>query len=402
MDHISIIFVDDEPNVLSGLRRMLHAQRKHWDMHFLQEPREALQLISGKFFDVVVADMRMPDMSGADFLREVSSISPSSVRVILSGYWDKKMVMQTVPVAHQFMAKPTSSETISEVVKRSFALRRLLQNEVLSTLVSRMGALPALPETYVQLVDKLESGKANPGEVGEIISRDVGMSAKILQLVNSAFFGLVRKVESIQQAVVYLGMDTIQALVLGVHIFEKMQTLKIDGLSMQARVRHSLQVAELANKLGSLENIDKEIKETAFFAGVLHDCGMLLLVQNMPEKYEEVINKAKEEDISLDSAETDVFGVSHAEIGAYLLNIWGLPSELVNAVAFHHRPLEACKAYMDPLALVHIADYLEFKQNRGSLVGALLPPEEQFLEAIGKEGTLHWWEQNLLQENTDG
>lgn len=396
MHNTRILFVDDEANILSGLRRMLRSMRNLWDMRFVRDPKEAAEMVVREHFDVVVTDMRMPGMTGAQLLEEVSRVSPSTVRMILSGYSDKEMSMNTVPVAHQFLAKPASPDTVIGVIERAMALRDLLRNKALLDLVSRIKALPALPDVYVNLVRKLGTESTTPEEIGDIISHDVGMSAKILQLVNSAFFGLVRRVESLEQAVVYLGVDTIRSLVLGVHIFDRMRRLKVDGVSMQEVVDHSLGVGELAKSLAARENKDKERRELAFFAGLVHDCGILLLAQNLPERYEKAVHAAVREDVPLYMAEADEFGVSHAEVGAYLLNLWGLPEKLVNAVAFHHNPMAAYKPYMDTLAVVHVADYLEFVKHRSHVIGALTEPEEDYLQAIGKEGCLSEWKRALL------
>ena len=399
MHKAKILFVDDEANVLSGLRRMLHTMRNKWELRFIQDIHEAIEAIESESFDIVVADMRMPQMSGADFLEKVSRSNPSCIRIILSGYSEKKMVLKTVPVAHQFLAKPVSLETLSNVINRSLALHESLTNPDLLNFISQIKSLPVLPDVYVKLVHKLQSEGSTPQEIAEIIACDVGMSAKIMQIINSAFFGLVRKVESLQQAIVYLGIDTIQALVLGVHIFNQMRTLKVNGLSMQAIVDHSLHVAELAKALAVKENLGSEMQESAFFAGLVHDCGIIILAQYMPEKYEKAVRLAEEKNIPLFAAEKEIFGVSHAETGAYLLNLWGLPQELVSAVAFHHSSNIVCKTCMDALVLVCIADYLDFVQNRSHLTGRLVRPDDEFLEAIGKEDKLSEWEHDLLQED---
>ncbi|MFP4657878.1 MAG: response regulator [Desulfonatronovibrionaceae bacterium] len=205
MEKTKILFVDDESNILFGLKRMLRSMHNVWEMRFIQDPHEAVQVAEQEHFDVVVTDMRMPEMDGAELLERISRISPSTVRIILSGYSDKQMSLSTVPVAHQFLVKPTSPERLFGVIESSLALSSILKSRPLLELVSRIKSLPALPDVYLRLVQRLGAEFATPEEIGGIISRDVGMSTKILQLVNSAFFGLVRRVDSLEQAVCLSG-----------------------------------------------------------------------------------------------------------------------------------------------------------------------------------------------------
>ncbi|MBT8763852.1 HDOD domain-containing protein [Desulfohalobiaceae bacterium Ax17] len=398
MNKIKILFVDDEPNVLSGLRRMLYPMRKEWDMTFVDNSAEALSLVKEKSFDVVVADMRMPVMSGADLLTRISKIQPRVVRIILSGHSDKEMIMQTVPVTHQFLTKPCSPDKLKNVIQRCMALRNLFKDKSLLDVVGRVKSLPSLPDIYIQLKEEIRSDKATPKSIGDIISKDVAMSAKVLQMVNSAFFALVRKVSSIEQAVVYLGLDTIRFLVLGMHIFNKLEKLKIGKFSLKSQVKHSLEVASMVSSLCKFENLPKDVQEIAFFAGLFHDCGVLILAQNMPKEYEEAVNFAEEKRLCLYLAELDVFGVSHAEIGAYLLNIWGLPEEMVRAAAFHHNPMAAYSSRLDCLSLVHIADRLEHLKSPMNVVGPVCPVDKDLIEKFGIQDKFISWRDLLVKE----
>ena len=214
-----ILFVDDEPMVLDGLRRMLRGMRNEWEMEFATSGHDALKILDGKRFNVIVTDMRMPGMDGCQLLNHVKELHPQVVRIVLSGHSDKDMVLKSIGPVHQFLSKPCDAETIKTTVARVCSMRDIMEDEALIKVVSGVESLPSLPELYSEVVDEVNSAEGSLNRVGEIISRDSGMSAKILQLVNSAFFGLPRHITSPVRAVQLLGLETVKALVLTVKIF---------------------------------------------------------------------------------------------------------------------------------------------------------------------------------------
>src|ERR1700758_5310713 len=140
-----ILFVDDEPMVLDGVRRSLHAMRKDWEMSFVNSGHEALEAMAGQTFDIVVTDMRMPGMDGAQLLEEVKKRSPQSLRVILSGQSDRETILRSVNPTHQYLSKPCDGEELRTRLMRAFALKDLLENPELKGLVSKLDSLPSLP-----------------------------------------------------------------------------------------------------------------------------------------------------------------------------------------------------------------------------------------------------------------
>ena len=224
-----ILFVDDEPKILEGLQRTLRSMRQEWEMQFAGSGQEALECLSKEPFDVVVSDMRMPGMDGAQLLKEVMRLYPQIARIILSGHSDQEIVLKSVRIAHQYLAKPCEAETLKSVVTRTCALRELLADDAVRRMVSNMDSIPSLPSLYAEIMEEIQSPNASIQRVGKIISKDMGMTTKILQLVNSAFFGLRRHVSSPSQAVSLLGLDTIRALVLSVHIFTHFDSQKASG-----------------------------------------------------------------------------------------------------------------------------------------------------------------------------
>lgn len=352
----NILFVDDEVKVLEGLRRMLRSMRQEWEMSFAEGGRQALDMLAGGSFDVIVSDMRMPGMDGAELLGEVMRTYPQIVRIVLSGHSCHEATMRSIGVAHQFLAKPCDADRLKQTIDHAFALRDLMSNETLKQTLSRLTSVPSMPVLYEELLEELQHPDASIQRIGEIIGRDVGMAAKILQLVNSAFFGLPRKVSSAAQAASLLGADTIKALVLGIDVFSQFRDSACGGITPASVQEHSLKVAAAAKEIARVENAGRDVMDASLMAGFLHDIGKLILAQNMPDQYRQVDSLMAEQSISFGEAERAVLGTTHAEVGAYLLGLWGLPDPIVEAAAFHHCPSASCSREFSPLTAVHIAN----------------------------------------------
>jgi HD-like signal output (HDOD) protein len=350
---INILFVDDEPNILEGLQRMLRPLRHEWSMHFANSGAEALNKFEELPMDVIVSDMKMPGMDGAQLLSAVMEKYPHVIRIILSGYSEKEMIIKSVGTAHQYLSKPCDSDTLQMTVKRVSALRNLLTNETLRGLVSQLPNVPSLPTLYTELIDEL--GKAEPSTraVGEIVKKDIGMTVKLLQMVNSAFFGLRRRVSDSTEAVEFLGLDTISSLTLGLGIISQMES-RAAGAILAELWSHSMAVAVMANKIAICE--DRSTANDAFTAGLLHDLGKVVLATNLPAKFKMVDELVKQENISGTEAEKRIFQATHAEVGAFLIGLWGLPAHIVGAVEFHNTPNESGIESFTALTAVHAAN----------------------------------------------
>ena len=253
-----ILFVDDEKNILDGLRRMLWQMRADWEMVFVQSGALALEALAKSPFDVVVTDMRMPEMDGAELLTIVRNEYPDAVRIVLSGYAEKKMTMKAFRMAHQYLVKPSDADTFKRVIGRACMLRDLLVNENLKRLVSRVESLPSVPMLYARIIELLDQPDTSAKEIGKVISEDLGMTAKILQMVNSAFFGLPRCFTDISHAVVYLGSDTIKSLALFGGMFSSFDPKNQSRFDAEALFFHSQRVSGIARKIAKLERMEKK------------------------------------------------------------------------------------------------------------------------------------------------
>jgi HD-like signal output (HDOD) protein/CheY-like chemotaxis protein len=388
-----ILFVDDEPNILEGLQRMLFPFQREWHMAFASGGQGALDVLQKEHFDVVVSDMRMPGMDGAELLERIKEEYPDTVRFVLTGQSDSETVYRSVGDAHQFLTKPCKPQLLKDSVDRAFAIRDLLENDRLKAVISRIGSLPPMPQTYAQLCKELQSSEASAAKIGQIIESDLAMTAKILQLVNSAFFGVRQHVSSASQAAALLGFETVKALVLMTGIFSHAEKVKLpSGFSFEALWRHSAQVGAFAQAICRSENACKGSANDAYTAGLLHDAGELILAAACQEDYTHAYDYAMVNEVRLQEAERELLGCTHAEIGAYLLGIWGLPHPIVEAVAYHHRPSEAVGTEFSPLAAVHVADALAWSHGSQESQYPLPEVDQEFLGHIGLADRLGNWE----------
>lgn len=365
-----MLFVDDESPVLRGLQRMLWQMSDQWDMAFVETGARALEVMAQQPFDVVVSDMRMPGMNGAELLNEVMRRYPKTIRLILSGHADRDLIMKCVGSTHQYLSKPCNAEDLQATLRRAAALDASLDSVPIKRLVGRLQHLPSIPALYGELMELLQRPETDLEDVARVVQRDPAMTAKMLKLVNSAFFGLQREVSSSIEACTFLGLDTIRSLVLSLQTFSQFQSLKLGGIDIETLWRHSLRVGQAAKRIAQIQETPARIVDEAFVAGLLHDVGKLILAGNCPDEYRQALHFARTRPTDTAEGERAVFGCDHADVGGYCLGLWGLPVPVVEAIALHHRPAQCPAHTMGPLTAVHAANVLV--QERDGLTDSTL------------------------------
>lgn len=397
----NILFVDDEINVLNGLRRALHAQCREWAMTFCESPREALQRMeAGESFEVVVSDMQMPEMHGTEFLCKVMEICPMSVRIALSGHTDAGNLMRSNVVAHQFLSKPADPRKLVVLIKRACVLRDRLTSAALSQKLLKIGGVPSVPDVYRHILEEVRAEDPAVNRVAAWIEKDAGLAAKVLQLVNSAFMGLKRHVTDIPQACALLGLDHLKALVLMAEIFSVAEHSKLrQYLNLDALWNHCMRVAELARRIAEDICDDEKRYSDAYTAGLLHEIGQIVLAQKLPDEFAQAFEYAQEKRIPLVRAEKELFGSTHAAIGGYLLELWGLPDPVVEAILYYDYPsglpeeLYETGEEDEHLALtsLHAAVYFAASGQQGMGSIAAIDLDTEYLERVRKVDRVDAW-----------
>lgn len=391
-----ILFVDDDVNLLSGLKRMLRSMRKEFDLQFAENGMEALEKMTEETFDIVVSDMRMPGMDGAELLTKIQTLPPYSIRIMLTGQADETSILRTVGVVHQFLAKPCEPDHLKTVLLRASALHTLITQGALKEIVSGIDTLPSIPEVYRKLRQAMADPDVPISRIADIIEEDIAMSAKVLQLVNSAFFGLFQTIKSPAHAVKLLGGDTIKSLVLGAGAFTEIKTSsKI--FPVQQLWAHSMAVAGCAKQIAMSESSDKTLIDNCFIGGMLHDIGKLVLLAKLRTRYEEAVLLAQKDTLHLRAAEKKILGSPHGDIGAYLMGLWGMPGPVIEAIGFHHRLDNYPGTDFSPAVAVHAADAFCNEIRPDKVIGMKHDLDINQLSRLGLTENIDKWRELCIE-----
>ena len=384
-----ILFVDDEPMILEAIQHSLRSMRAEWDVKFANSGREALETMALIPFDVVITDMRMPGMDGAQLLELVKARFPRTVRIILSGQSDRETVLRSVGPSHQYLSKPCDVDELKQKLVRTFALRDMLDNPRVKEVLSRLKSVPSLPALYMAVTEALRSPDTSLTQIGDLIAQDMGMCAKVLQMVNSAFFGLASRVSSPHQAIAMIGFENLKALVLSVEVFSGFGGQPTPDMSLLWD--HSMATASFAKAIAKVQMAPRGVVDDAFAAGLLHDIGRLVLASAFADEYGQVLRQAAKPGVLLTVCEEEAFGCSHNVAGAYLLGLWGLADSVVEAVAWHHQPAHAQPTSFSALIAVHAGDYYENQTHPESGFGDNSAMDETLLGQLGLQQQLVPW-----------
>ncbi len=322
-------------------------------MVFAPGGEAALAELRKEPFDVVVSDMRMPGMDGATLLAKIKQECPRTVRVMLTGHAESEAILRALSSTHQLLAKPCLAGTLRAVLERCGSLDALIGDAAILAVVGGLERLPSPPAMYVALREIIADGHASPTDVAAVIERDPAVSAKVLQLANTAYFGDGRTICSIERAVSCLGNQRIQYMVLATSSFADLDT-DMGGVQVDAIQREGRETAALVRRLIT----EEDAGDVAFAAALLHDVGHVVLGLGLGAAYRRVFAHAESTRQSLPIVERELLNLTHADVGACLLDIWGLPRSIVDAVRYHHDPGSAPAAIREIAAAIHVADAL--------------------------------------------
>ncbi|MCC7261164.1 MAG: HDOD domain-containing protein [Candidatus Latescibacteria bacterium] len=384
----TLLLVDDEPHVLASLRRSL--RKEGWQLLLAGSGQEGLALLAANRVDLVVSDMRMPQMDGAAFLRQVRCQYPQVTRLVLTGYAEREAVKRAFEEAgiHEMIAKPWDDEELRTILRSLLQQQERQESEVrgLHRLIGHLGPLPVLPQVYFEVRNLIVSEEgASVEAIARVILREPAMAAKLMQVANTSFFGQRRQVESVERAITVLGLALVHGLVLAHSVFQVLEVRQVEGFSHEALWRHSLACGLLARQIAQRLSWSTQEQEAATLAGLLHDLGKLVLANAVPLRYARVILRVRQGKRSLAAAERELLGVTHATMGGHLAEWWNLPLPLVEAIRWHCRP--SAIRHPGPLAcLIHLADVLVHRLGIPDLPCARpAAPSAGLLAALGME-----------------
>lgn len=343
--------------------------------------------------DILVLPLGEYPSQSLDLLQEIVVKHPAIVRIVLSGPLTPVQAARASELAHHALPLDCSPQELIDDIYNSLHVHGLINKPVIRDYVTSLKKLPVLPDVYERLNSCLSSDRTNAREIAKIIEQDPVVAAKIMQLVNSAYFGLSREISRIHEAVTILGVRMIRDLVLSSHLFESYpQTDDWKSFSFKQIHQRSMAVAKAAQHIARAAKADRHVQAQAFLAGLLHDFGVVVLASHNPSEYHRVISKAGLMEQPVYAIEKLNLGVTHAEAGAYLLALWNLPPKVIEAVLFHHFPKANSKSGFTPLTAVHVADAL--LPAATSVVGCDMSSRLSvtYLEEIGMDKELARWQ----------
>jgi HD-like signal output (HDOD) protein/CheY-like chemotaxis protein len=397
---IKILFVDDEAYLLRGLQRLLRPLSQEWEISLAGSGAEALERMAQTSFDVIVTDMQMPEMNGVDLLDEVVKRYPKTIRFLLASHSDMEAIYKSVGLMHQFLLKPCDEKSLKAAVLGALKRENTSVGKSLRVLLPKIHQLPSMPTLYLELMELIGDPKVSIDDIGAVITRDITMTAMVLRLVNSAYFGLRYRVSNVTDAAKYLGMEPLRSLVLSLNVFSQFATLNIAGFSAETLWAHSMETAVAAKTIALMEGAGQKMADEAFVAGILHDVGKLVFSVNFKESYQEVVQNAAVENSSFHQMEQAIFGATHADLGGHILSFWGLPTPIVEAIAFHHSPLSSGQMIFGPLTVVHTADaILDQRERKKAHLEAIL--DMAYLDELGLTDRIGVWRDALKKNNTN-
>jgi len=377
---LAVLFVDDQTTLLNATERVVKRQTKNWKVKLATSGNEALELLEETPFDVIVSDMRMPGMDGVELLDTVRDRYPNIIRIILSGYSQNERTIESVRVAHQFFIKPFSTQDLIDALVLTHSLYKRIRNPGLQSLIASIDRLPTPRQVYFDIQNAINDPNTTVEEIAQIVIRDTAITGKILQVVNSAFFGQSQRIESIEQAIKVLGLESIRSLIMIAGIASDHKEMLSGVISLDLYSQHCVEVAYIARELARFLERPSDERDALFTMGLLHDVGKLVLLKKYVEVYQD--NHWKENPYTAITHINQIEKLTdqHSLIGAALVALWGIPAKIVNAIAFHENPSEAGNDALHYVSILHLAEkvscYLHSGEKRKITECGILDPEK--------------------------
>ncbi len=386
-----VLFVDDEPNLLAGLRRMLRSMRKEWDMIFVAGGAEALAVLAEQPVDVIVSDMRMPGMDGAELLGRVRVEAPQTVRIVLSGQAEREAVLRGAAAIHQYLGKPCDADTLKDTVRRACALVKRMPNADVRRVISQLDPFEALPISLDEVIAQLKDADTPVSGLTHLVSAGMGIETQVVRQIDAALSSLRAHIPSPAQASVLLGLNTLKLLALSAQVFRQYEHQSLAMTALHSMWHHGIAVGKFAARIAQVENAPPPMVDFAAVAGLLHDIGKLIFTGYFAESYIAVRQKSIQAGVDSLQAEMEEFGVTHADVGAYLLALWGLPAPVVTAVKYHNAPPPNASSEFSATLAVYVGNALEYESRVVRDITLSDKLDMAYLEKLGVSQRLPVW-----------
>lgn len=393
-----ILFVGDNPQWLEEFQNRFSAAGAIWSSEFAQSGAEGVTRISEAAFDAVIAEVQLPDCSGVEFLDEVILRQPKALRIVHSELVASEDSLKSLGRAHHHVAGPCTKAVVTKLLHEALTMESWLPSAAVQRLLTEMKHVPSPPALYLQITEELKSPGASVENIANLIAQDPALTAKLLQLANSAMYGLQLTVSNPIEAVGYIGLETTQALVLLAQTFSQFDQSQLGDFSIETLWQHSVWTGHFARRIALKELCDPDLVSQAFVAGLLHDIGKLLLAANLPREFSSALELAQMQNRSAWEAEAQVFGANHAELGGCVLGIWGLPAPIVDAVAYHHFPIRLLTQPFGPLTATFAANIFEHSLRRGQTSHSGVELEPAQLKNLGMGERIDEWQEACLTD----
>ena len=386
-----LLFVEGDAVTLRGLGRVLEPRRADWDMVFAVNTADALAALDREPFDAVVAGLNLSGTTGVGFLNEVAKRHPRLVRFIRCTFEERRGLKGFAGSAPQHFPTDLDADEALNVVRRALLIEEWFGNPAIKALLTKLRKLPTLPSLYSQLLHELQSPNVAVDTVAQLIAKDPVMTAKMLQLVNSAYFAMPRQITDPVEAVMILGLERVRSLILLAQVFSQFDKTQCEGFQLEELWRHSVAVGTYAHLICQAERKPTALADQAFTAGLLHDLGKLLLAGNLPQVYAQVLEQAQRRKVPTRTVGFELFGTTHAELAACLLGTWGLPLGILEAVAWHHQPALSDDTTFSLLTAVHVANAIDHEKRAPPADALVSLMDPAYIQRLGLAGRRNRW-----------
>ncbi len=333
---MKVLVVDDDPLILKALHRTFCVRWPAWEIVAVASGAMAVGWLTRTPFDLVLTDMQMPGMDGSLVLKMARELQPNAVRVVLSGHAPLLRIMEAQGDYHRFLTKPIDPNELMTILGGYCLDGSDAGTQKARALVAGLEGIPCIPRNLVRLRALLQSPNPSLAAIHREVSLDIGMAAKILKLVNSAYLSFGRSITDLNQAVKYLGATVIHELVMGQNVLASAVDVTPEGLDLEGLWSHCQSVGQEASALVLKETGSEAAAAEAYSIGLLHDVGMVVLATLPSSGYRAILDEVAAKGANLPALERAKYGTDHVQIGAQLMSLWGLPESFISAIREHH------------------------------------------------------------------